>query len=442
MTILDWEERIEGVVHHVEVETDQGIQDIWQGKLSYLKSRARTAMAKLEASPNVVHFAQLNAMLVKAHNQAVQAMKAGVTPLPDELPWELVHGLCTLDLLKDAKSLPKIPAQFQTIVRTDGTLLGCRQWELLDPRWNEAMVEWLEHLVYRAEFGTTPAVLDMPENVVLGIVGDWGTGLFDPDAAAGKIAKLVAALEPDYTIHLGDVYYAGTEEDEENNMKDWPQGTRGSFNLNSNHEMYNGALGYFAELKRKFPLQNNTSYFALQNTNWLVIGLDSVFHADRHNLYMNGNLDQGQIDWIASLPKQGKKVLVLSHHEGYSALGNEKTELYQQVKTALGCDPDYWYWGHLHNGIVYNPIDNFHGRCAGHGAIPYGNAIEMQDKLGALKTLAWFETQLAKDGNYPERVLNGYAVVTLNDKVLTEKMMGEDGSVRWEGTHQREGAVK
>lgn len=419
-------DRIDKVVNNLVHGIEHKIDDDWLPKLVGLKNRAKTAMANLEP----LHFEQLKTMLTKAHDQAVAAMHSGAPPHPGELPWELVHGLCTLDLLGGAKPLPKIYADFPTVVRADGTLLGCRQWELLDPRWNEALIEWLEHLMWRAEFGTTPAVLEIPDDVVLGIVGDWGTGLFATDCAAGKIAKLIAALKPDYTIHLGDVYYAGTQKDETNNMKAWPQGTRGSFNLNSNHEMYNGAFGYFSEIARSFPLQNNTSYFALQNTNWLVIGLDSVYHSDRHNLYMNGKLDQGQIDWLAKLPKDGKKVLILSHHEAHSALGKDKTDLFQQVTAALGSEPDYWYWGHLHNGIVYNPIGKFHGRCAGHGAIPYGNSIEMEND----PTISWVETDLANDDTYPERVLNGYAVITLNGKEVSEKMMGEDGSVRWEAS--------
>lgn len=395
-------------------------------KLLRFETRARDALEKIAINHGPERHASVLDLLKRAHAQAEQAIRMGATTLAGELPWELAHGQ-VLGLLDGVDRLPKTPGQFPTILRTDGTLLGCRQWELLDPRWAESLVMWLEHLECDAPFGTSPALLDMPDDVVLCIVGDWGTGLFEPNAAAGKVARQVNALEPDYTIHLGDVYYAGTGLEEQNDMDGWPEGTRGSFTLNSNHEMYSGAYGYFAELGRSFPLQNHTSYFALQNTHWLVIGLDTAYHAQRHNLYMNGNLDQGQLDWLASLPK-GKRVLVMSHHEAYSALGKDKTALYQQVAQALGSEPEYWYWGHLHNGVTYRTIGNFHGRCAGHGAIPYGDSSELKGDPAVL----WYETELAQDPNYPERVLNGYAVVELKGRDLSEKMMGEDGSVRWE----------
>jgi hypothetical protein len=396
-----------------------------QQKMADLQGRAATALNKLEAHFGSKH-SELVSVLTRAHQQAERSMQNGGQRMPEELPWELVHGLSVLGLLHGAKALPKTPAEFATIVRTDGTLLGCHQWELLDPRWAEALVQWLEHLEWRAPFANTPAMVNMPNDVVLAVVGDWGTGPFEPNAAATKVAQQVAAGKPDYTVHLGDVYYAGTGQEEDNAMKAWPQGTRGSFTLNSNHEMYNGALGYFNELKRNFPLQNGTSYFAMQNDHWLVVGLDSAYHAERSNLYMDGNLDSAQIAWLASLPK-GKRVLVFSHHEGYSALGEGKTSFYQQVAGALGRDPDYWYWGHLHNGIVYQTVGGFHGRCVGHGAIPYGNASELKDHPSVL----WYETELALDPNYPQRVLNGYAVVALNGNSLSEKLLDENGRERW-----------
>lgn len=397
----------------------------WLQKMAGLETRAKHALGSLAAHLGSEH-SQLLALLTRAHQQAERALLPGAQPELDELPWELVHGLSVLGLLGGHKPLPRTPQEFATVARADGTLLGCRQWELLDPRWAEALVQWLEHVELRAAFCTTPALIDMPDEVSLGIVGDWGTGAFQPMAASAKIGEQLAAAKPDYTIHLGDVYYAGTGEQEINTMSDWPQGRLGSFTLNSNHEMYNGAFGYFAELKRNFPLHNGCSYFALQNLHWLVIGLDSAYHADRSNLYMNGNLDAAQLAWLAALPR-GKQVLVLSHHQGYGALGQGKTALYGQVAAALQREPDYWYWGHLHNGIVYQPVGGFHGRCVGHGAIPYGNASELKGDPAVL----WYETQAAQDTNYPERVLNGYAMLHLDGPDLSETLLDENGKVRW-----------
>lgn len=390
------------------------------------RSRATTALDAIEAKFGAAQREAIIDVLTRAHQQAEQAISAAPVALTEQLPWELSHGLSLLGLKQGDDALPKTSDHFKSIVRQDGTLLGCRQWELLDPRWAEALVQWLEHIDHRADFGTTPALLTMPNDVLLAIVGDWGTGPFETDAPSVKIGNLVSAMAPDYSIHLGDVYYAGTGSEESNDMRDWPQGKRGSFTLNSNHEMYNGAFGYFAELQALFPMQQNTSYFAMQNDDWLVIGLDSAYYSSRFHLYMEGNLDTVQLSWLGSLPKN-KRVIVLSHHEGFDLLGNTQTALYSQVTGALGRDPDYWYWGHAHNGIVYKPKGCCRARCVGHGAIPYGNA----SMLAGQPNVAWYETTLANDPNYPERVLNGFARIRLSGSSLSEELLGEDGSVRW-----------
>src|SRR6266851_5421986 len=84
------------------------------------------------------------------------------------------------------------------IVTNDGSLIGPGKWEALDGGWLEA-------------FG----------NYIL--------------LKLGKI-----------TIHLGDVYYSGTQDEESGNfVSDWTPAKRGALMLNSNHEMYDGANGYF-----------------------------------------------------------------------------------------------------------------------------------------------------------------------------------------------------
>jgi predicted phosphodiesterase len=54
--------------------------------------------------------------------------------------------------------------------------------------------------------------------------------------------------DPDFTIHLGDVYYVGDDNEVRENFLGektspyapvrWPMGAKGSFALNGNHEMY------------------------------------------------------------------------------------------------------------------------------------------------------------------------------------------------------------
>ena len=59
----------------------------------------------------------------------------------------------------------------------------------------------------------------------------------------------MASLDPDITIHLGDVYYTGEKEEYTDYFfPDWPLDNHpehGTFLLNANHEMYSGGYDYF-----------------------------------------------------------------------------------------------------------------------------------------------------------------------------------------------------
>ncbi|WP_035058446.1 metallophosphoesterase family protein [Andreprevotia chitinilytica] len=367
--------------------------------------------------------AQILAKLTDIHQQVQQIIDSGSTSA-GSIPWELANGLSILEGVVEGKPLPTTEAELPTRVMDDGTLLGCRKWELLDPLWGEALVQWIEHLTNRAPWAATPNHLILPDQVDFAIAGDWGTG----DYIAQKVAAAMKQVPVDYTFHLGDVYYAGLGSDEQNDFADWPAGGKGQFTLNSNHEMYNGAFGYFGELAARFPLQNGTSYFSLSNANWLIIGLDTAYYSDEMNLYMDGALGDQQTAWLKQLA-QGctKKILLLSHHQGYSIDGGSKTDLYNQVVAALGREPDYWYWGHLHNVICYQPQGKLNGRCVGHGAIPYGRA----SVLAGNPHVAWAETQFANDAQYPVRVLNGFIRVRLDGGALIEEFFDENGSKRW-----------
>ncbi|POA99561.1 metallophosphoesterase [Chromobacterium sinusclupearum] len=385
------------------------------------KSRIESDLAATEQ--NLQQKQQMLARLQQAHDQVWEVINSGSTSSAG-IPWEFAHGLSILEGVLDGKPLPTTEAELPTRVMDDGTLLGCRKWELLDPLWGESLVAWFEHLANRAPWASQPAALTLPDQVSFNIAGDWGSG----DYIAGKVAAAMAKQPADYTIHLGDVYYAGSSPDESRDFANWPAGGRGQFTLNSNHEMYSGAFGYFQELGLRFPLQQGTSYFSLCNANWLILGLDTAYWSDKYKLYMDGALGDAQAAWLKNMAAgwQGK-ILLLSHHQGYSIDGSATTPLYDEVTAALGRAPDYWYWGHLHNVICYQPRNGMLGRCVGHGAIPYGPASILDGK----PQVAWAETRSADDSQYPQRVLNGFIRLELNGMALTETLYDENGQRRW-----------
>jgi hypothetical protein len=233
-------------------------------------------------------------------------------------------------------------------------------------------------------------------------------------------------------------------------MDSWISGSQGSFMLNSNHEMYSGAQGYFGKgLKAApFTLQKNTSYFAIQSDKWIVIGLDTAYY-DKSQLFMNGALtDDGQINFIKSLDITNKKVIMLTHHNptNIEGTGLGKLILWPQVISALGKPPDFWYWGHIHNGIVYSdqsfPAQNgVKAPCAGHGAIPFGVAYGLQNPDGSNKpSIEYFSHELLStafgntDAQQTNRVLNGFAMLTLKPDSITEEFIDQTGIVRWSQT--------
>ena len=125
-------------------------------------------------------------------------------------------------------------------VSDEGDLVGTNPYESLDVRWGKSAASWLEHLPpgTKAEFRNTPPTVTMDGAVSIAIAGDRGTGFdYRPDKVttpAEKVAGRITALKPNYTVHLGDVYYSGTGEEETRKfIGKWPAGSNGSFTLNS-----------------------------------------------------------------------------------------------------------------------------------------------------------------------------------------------------------------
>ena len=109
----------------------------------------------------------------------------------------------------------------------------------------------LEHYRGKAPFkhATERSKITIPDQCKIAILGDWGA---DNDHAQ-SIADLARQQNPDYVIHLGDIYYSGSEPECRKFLDNWPlrdasgQPKQGfSFALNGNHEMYSEGRYYFS----------------------------------------------------------------------------------------------------------------------------------------------------------------------------------------------------
>ncbi len=232
------------------------------------------------------------------------------------------------------------------------------------------------------------------EGSTIALAGDWGSGTY----SAYKVGDRIRTLKPDYTIHLGDVYYSGTgSEFDDYFLADgaWPRGKKGTFALNGNHEMYSGGRAYFSALKQK-PLtylikgQNSVhqpqdfSYFCLQNKYWRILAIDTGYFAksfpilelfDTYLIKLHIAIRTWLEEVVFKDPSDSRPVILLSHHEWFSAFDSEYKRMGKQIQPYLD-RVLLWFWGHEHRFSGYAPFGFGDGpkvraRCIGHGGIPF-----------------------------------------------------------------------
>ena len=225
----------------------------------------------------------------------------------------------------------------------------------------------------------TPYKIGPKARVIL--VSDWASGLPRAkkvaDAIRQRLGEPAAANRDKHVIHLGDVYYSGwANEYDTNFLGCWPvdqPGDISSWALNANHDMYSGGKGYFDYLLSdpRFKAQEQSSFFSLENDNWLLLAMDTGYHTnwfDPHDLY--GDQDK----WIAQrLANTDKTGILLSHHQPFSAFekGGEKILAKLEAPLAAGRVRG-WFWGHEHRCTFYKPRHKIeYPRCIGHGGIPF-----------------------------------------------------------------------
>ncbi len=341
------------------------------------------------------------------------------------------------------------------MVDSAGVIYGFKGYEALDHRWGLALINLvIMHYYKRQDLGSAPCIKELipgfDGNVRIGVVGDCGVSTFGAGSSAAiELMKQLDAMNCDYLLHMGDAYYTETaspsqpaaNEGMRNIIRHWPEhaGRGRSFILNSGLEMYSGGSAYFSHLLGSdlFRHQNMTSYFVLTFGKWVILGLDSAQGASAASLYMNGALGERQSAWIREYRRgiggfDGKKVLVLTHHEGMNFRGDALVGLYKEVADAIGRAPDVWYSGHLHNGIAYSNASaagrlGTRARCVGHSATPYGFASGLMDESGRypVPSVDFFTRTPSPEGG--KRVLNGFATLELSEHGDITELFFEQG---------------
>lgn len=276
----------------------------------------------------------------------------------------------------------------RSLWRTHREAAGFLTKQVLLWLWNYLKVVFTSraaYCTYRAPVSARPGIFALPDSCSVALAADWGTGT----DSAYAVADAIRALAPDVTIHLGDVYYSGTESEFHNyflGSGEWPRGKRSTYALIGNHEMYSGGAGYF---RVALPaLGQETSYFCLENKYWRILGLDTGYYAKSFpflELIVNFiKLHNATCRWLQDVvfadESDRRPVILLTHHQWFSAFDTE----YWRIGSQLGPYLDrvlLWFWGHEHRFAGYAPF-GFDGkrvraRCIGHGGMP----IELNGKI-------------------------------------------------------------
>jgi hypothetical protein len=291
----------------------------------------------------------------------------------------------------------------------------------------------LQNPMYRPNQGM---VVDLGTKSKLALIGDWGTG----DDVATNLLKEVAALKPDVLIHLGDVYYAGTQDEAKSNFVDICHSVLGDiplYSLCGNHDMYSGGAGYYWLLDQ---IGQKASYFCLQNDNWIFVAMDTGFH-DNNPFTIATNMTKlvsqdgwSEATWLLNqINRAGsRKLVLLSHHQLFSpfaSVGSMDDTPYAYnpylyaVFAPILPKVKWWFWGHEHTlGIFPSYMGLEKGRCVGASAVPVFADQQQYVAATGLKTLngtmpTWDPKGVLGSSN--NMYNNCFAMMTLNGASAT-----------------------
>lgn len=277
------------------------------------------------------------------------------------------------------------------------------------------------------------------DTVTLALLSDWATDTPESD----QVGHLVSTYDPDYTIHLGDIYFVGTPKEVEDNFlspeSSWHYGKHGSLALSGNHEMYSNGTAYFEKLLpamkiRKGPTvaTQQAGFFCLEHEHWRIIGLDTgytstnrpflevIFKPDCH-------LRDEQLAWLRDVVKIGdptdtRGIILLSHHPYYSSFRDDHPVVGRQLRKLMGdqARPVVWIWGHEHRLSFYD-LHGFPdgiqawGRCVGIGGMP----VEVNEPdQGHESQLRIYDQRVRERVRRNTLGYNGFALVSIRNTSL------------------------
>lgn len=286
--------------------------------------------------------------------------------------------------------------------------------------------------------GIYPLITDS-ETVSLALLSDWATDTVESD----QVAYVVSTYDPDYTIHLGDVYFVGTPREIADNFTDpnasWHYGKHGSLALSGNHEMYSNGNGYFKQLLPAMRIRKGDTiatqqagFFCLENEHWRIIGLDTGYTSTNRPFLEvifkpDCNLREEQLAWLRDKVRLGdasdtRGIILLSHHPYFSSFRDDHPVIGRQLREIMGeaARPVLWFWGHEHRLLFYDQFgfpDGIRawGRCVGHGGMPVAISEPNRGNLGQLRL---YDRRIREYIHGQPVGYNGFALLKLRGTLL------------------------
>ena len=305
--------------------------------------------------------------------------------------------------------------------------------------WVGSFFTWWQGIRKHDWLAPPPGPEGFGNSLRVAILGDWGTGLYGAPVCSDSIRK--DAKRYGLLLHLGDVYYSGTEKEvAERFLALWPNVPGATSRaLNSNHEMYTGGHAYFNQTLHQFG--QTSSCFACQNEHWLLVGLDSAYH--------DQDLAMNQAEWLEGLIAAAgtRKVVLFTHHQPYSLVEKQGAKLVERLSGLLEDRRLFaWYWGHEHRCVVYDvhPTWRVLGRCIGHSGYPYFRTKPAGAELAQEgSNYTWYRLPARNlvpggflldgpnsyvPGQEQRYGPNGYAVLEFEGEHLAEEIRAPDGT--------------
>lgn len=272
----------------------------------------------------------------------------------------------------------------------------------------------------------------------LALLSDWASDTPESDA----VGAVVASHSPDYSIHLGDIYFVGTPSEVAANFTSpkasWPRGKWGSLALSGNHEMYSNGDAFFKYLLPTMGVREGDSvriqkagFFCLENDHWRVIGLDTGYTSvGRPFLEVLSPPDchfrKEQLSWLREQvqlgnPADQRGIVFLSHHPPFSSFRKSFPEPAKQLSQLLGdaVRPVIWIWGHEHRMVVYHPkqLANLliSGRCIGNGGMP----SEIDEPKNNKEAIAFYDQRKRTTLRRIDVGFNGFVWLTFDREHLS-----------------------